>query len=184
MNSENAAYWQIVISAATLVVLFLTFLALLLYTWYTYKMQKAANNQTEELIHQRRLSVLPAFVAYPLEPRASNRIDLHNIGNGVAVNVKVHDVPVPHDLHPDARITFPLDLTIRPDEQKHPGVAFSGVGEGNEKNMAMNAAPIVDFLNDKQYELTVSFVDVEGVEYRQQLRMNKGRCTPCSVTLR
>ena len=184
MNPETAARWQVIISFGNLVVLFLTFIALLLYTRYTYQMQKASHTQTQELIRQRRLSVLPAFVAYQLEPRASNRIELHNIGNGVALNVKVQDVHVPHDLYPHARITFPLELTIKRDEMRHPGVDFSGVGEGAGKNQAMNAPPILNFLNEKDYLLTLSFGDVEGADYEQQLRMSGGRCRPCIVTPR
>jgi uncharacterized membrane protein affecting hemolysin expression len=75
MSAETAALWQVIISALTLFVLLATLIVLIFYTKYTYNMQKAverqakiASDQTQELIRQRRLSVLPAFVAYPLEP--------------------------------------------------------------------------------------------------------------------
>jgi|ERR1043165_778303 FAD synthase len=189
MSAETTALWQVIISALTLVVLLATLITLIFYTKYTYKMQRAverqakiASDQTRELIRQRRLSVLPAFVAYPLEPRQPNRIELHNIGKGVALNVKVKDVRVPHESYPEARIVFPLALTIKIDEKKHPGVDFAGVGEGNEKNKAMNSAPINNFLNDKEYFLEVTFFDVEGHGYEQRLKMSNGRCIPSTVT--
>jgi hypothetical protein len=89
---------------------------------------------------------------------------------------------VPHDTYPEARIVFPLVLTIKPDEKKHPGVDFAGVGSVNEKNRAMNSPPIENFLNDRDYILEVVFFDVEGVSYEQKLKMSKGRCTPSTVT--
>ncbi len=188
MSSETAALWQTIIGVINLLVLIATLVVLVFYTKFTYKMQKAveqqakiASNQTDELIRQRRLSVLPAFVAYPLEPRQDNRLEFHNVGKGVALNVKVQDVRVPHDSYAEARIVFPLVLTIKPDEKKHPGLDFAGIGDGNEKRNAMNSPPISNFLNNGEYTVMVSFLDVEGFAYEQSLNMSLGRCSPSTV---
>src|SRR5438552_13701609 len=103
MTPNTAALWQLILATVNAGLLLATLIVLVLYTFYTYRMQKTARDQTEELIRQRKLSNLPAFIALAVDPRQSNRIRLHNIGKGVALNVTCDDVHVPSDAHPDAR---------------------------------------------------------------------------------
>ena len=178
MTPNSAALWQTVLATINAGLLLATLIVLIFYTIFTYRIQRTARNQTEELIRQRKLSNLPAFIALAIDPRQSNRIHLHNVGKGVALNVTYDDVRVPSDDHPDARIiNLPL-AAIKPDQALHAGVAFAGLGDRNEQNRAMNAPPIVNYLNDEAYVLTVRFFDVEGNRYSQRLRMNQGRCAP------
>lgn len=188
MDSTSAALWQVVLSALNIVVLIATFITLVLYTKYTYQMQRAVKQQvtvaaaqTEELIHQRRLSVLPSFVVVPTEPKSSNRINLNNVGKGVAINVVIEDVAVKHISFPEARICFPPVSFIQQGQQIHPGLNYTGLGDRIQQNQAMNAPPIENFLNESEYTLTVRFLDIEGNGYQQALRMNQGRCTPSPV---
>src|SRR5436853_5123798 len=116
MSPNTAALWQIVFAAINAALLLATLIVLIFYTLYTYRMQRTARNQTEELIRQRKLSNLPAFIALPVDPRQSNRIRLHNVGRGVALNVTCDDVHVPSDDHPDVRIVIPPLAAIKPDE--------------------------------------------------------------------
>jgi hypothetical protein len=178
MSPNTAALWQIVLAAINAALLFATLIVIFFYTMYTKRMQKTARDQTEELIRQRKLSNLPAFIALAVDPRQSNRIRLHNIGKGVALNVSCDDVHVPSADHPDARIIIPPLAAIKPDEALHSGVAFSGLGDRNEQNRAMNAPPIMNYLNDDAYVLTVRFCDVEGNRYSQNLQMDHGKCSP------
>lgn len=188
MSAETAAFWQVIIGCINLLVLTATLVVLIFYTKYTYKMQKAverqaeiANAQTEELIRQRKLSNLPAFITQPHQDRSSNRIDLLNIGKGVALNVKVQDVRVPHEQYPEARIVLPAVPAISPGEKVHPGLAYAGLGDRDEQNRAMNTPPVESYLNHQLYTLTVNFLDVEGNEYEQVLEMDRGKCVPRSV---
>jgi hypothetical protein len=181
MKPETAALLQGIIGLLNLFLLLATLVVLIFYTTYTYKMQRAAREQTEELIHQRKLSNLPAFIAYPIDPRQSNSIKLYNIGKGVAVNVTCEDVRVPHDLHPEAKIILSPFAAIKPGEDAHSGVHFARLGDSNEQNKAMNAPPIVNYLNDQDYVLTINFLDVEGNPYQQGLCMNHGKCVPGPV---
>ena len=178
MTPNTAALWQIVLAAINAALLLATVIVLIFYTIYTYRIQRTARDQTEELIRQRKISNLPAFIALAIDPRQSNRIHLHNVGKGVALNVTCDDVRVPSDDHPDARIIIPPLPAIKPDEALHSGVAFAGLGDRNEQNRAMNAPPIVNYLNDETYVLTVRFCDVEGNRYSQRLRMDHGKCAP------
>jgi hypothetical protein len=158
------------------------------YTKYTYDMQKAVKDhakeaaaQTEELIHQRRLSVLPSFVAALLEPRSSNRINLNNVGKGVTLNVVIDDVAVRHESYAEARIVLPPIPFIQPGQEIHPGLNYAGLGDRNQQHQAMNTPPVENFLNNQEYTLTVRFLDIEGNQYEQALRMNRGKCTPSPV---
>jgi len=178
MSPNTAALWQIVFAAINAALLLATLIVLIFYTIFTNRMQRTARDQTEELIRQRKLSNLPAFIALPIDPRQSNRIRLYNVGKGVALNVSCDDVHVPSDDHPDARIIIPTLAAIKPDEALHSGVAFSGLGDRNEQNRAMNAPLIANYLNDDAYVLTVRFCDVEGNRYNQNLRMDHGKCSP------
>lgn len=188
MNAETVVLWQVVIAVINLLVLIATLIVLIFYTTYTYRMQKAvesqsaiANAQTDELIRQRKLANLPAFVAELHQDRSSNRLDVRNIGKGVALNIKVHDVQVPHEQHPDARIVLPSIATINPGEKIHPGLAYVGLGDRDEQNRAMNRPPIQNYLNNETYDLRVSFVDLEGTKYEQVLAMDRGHCVPRPV---
>jgi hypothetical protein len=182
MNPNTSALWQIILSAINAALLLATLVVLVFYTKYTYRIQEIARDQTDELIRQRKLSNLPAFIAYPVDPRQSNRINLYNIGKGVALNVRCDDVSVPSELHPDARIIIPPMAAIKPGQDLHSGVDFAGLGERNERNRAMNAPPIAHFLNDENYVLTVNFFDVEGNGYKQELFMDHGHCAPGRVS--
>ena|SRR5436305_3075680 len=181
MKPDTAALWQIILAAINAGLLLGTFAVLIFYTIYTYRLQKTAREQTDELIRQRKLSNLPAFIAYPLEQRQSNRISLRNVGKGVGFNITCDDVPVPSESHPEGRIIIPPTVAIQPGQDAHSGVNFAGLGDRNEQNRAMNASPIVNYLNDQDYVLTVRFFDVEGNGYKQNLRMSHGKCVPHRV---
>ena len=92
------------IQVLTLVVLFITLISVVYYTYLTYKLQKTAERQiyeniqqTEEIIRQRRLSILPSLQLVLAEnPIPTPEVEvkfkekyaaLNNIGNGVALNV-------------------------------------------------------------------------------------------------
>jgi hypothetical protein len=178
MNPNTAALWQIILAGINAALLFATLVVLICYTVYTYRLQTIARNQTDELIHQRKLSNLPAFIASPLDPRQSNRISLLKVGKGVAMNVVCEDIHVATNEHPDARIILPPVPAIKPGQEFHPGVDFAGLGDRAEHNRAMNAPPIENYLNHDDYVLTVNFCDVEGNRYTQRLQMNHGKCAP------
>lgn len=58
------------------------------------KSEQALKEQAEELIRQRRLSILPAFVARFKQDRAgsSPSLYLQNVGNGFAINIEIERI--------------------------------------------------------------------------------------------
>jgi hypothetical protein len=102
------------------VILTITLIAILWYAWETRKMQKAMTDQTEELIYQRRLSILPKFSVGFSRRQADFRgkifevLELVNIGNGTAVNISIDDIEVTYEAGATARIRFGKFLFIEP----------------------------------------------------------------------
>jgi len=102
MRTETLNIFLVVFAGLNIVVLVITLRVVLRYTkeikvvWkYTKeieKIQQALTRQSEELMNQRRLSVLPAFAAW-LRPDESgspvHRLYLKNIGNVIAMNIEV-----------------------------------------------------------------------------------------------
>jgi hypothetical protein len=57
------------------------------------KSEKALKDQVEELVHQRRLSILPGFILY-FKADVDDYPTIKNIGIGVALNVKLEPIPL------------------------------------------------------------------------------------------
>jgi hypothetical protein len=68
--------------------------------------EKALNEQLEELIRQRRLSVMPAFIFHPPPRNQGTAPRLSNIGNGGALNVAIGPLSFAGDGERDIDISF------------------------------------------------------------------------------
>lgn len=69
-----------------------SFIVLIFYTYYTRKMQSSIaqqvneqNRQTKELIHQRRLGIMP----YLIIEISNSQLLITNTGNGIALNIEI-----------------------------------------------------------------------------------------------
>jgi hypothetical protein len=60
------------------------------YTKYTYRMQKAVEEQAKELVRQRQLSILPLLVIEV----GDNILLIKNVGNGTAINIKTKSAKI------------------------------------------------------------------------------------------
>ena len=91
LQSSNTDWITAISAIATAIAAIASAVILLFYTIYTNKMQKAVekqvseqNLQTKELIHQRRLGIMPSI----LVKITGSYVDATNVGNGTALNVK------------------------------------------------------------------------------------------------
>jgi hypothetical protein len=141
---------------------------------------KIYQTQADELIHQTRLSFMPAFIAVidwpdgepPSETWDSgNRLMLTNVGRGVALNLKVDNVSIA----PDEVVFDPVPF-VRPDEKVT--VRASKASE-QEQNIFFDALEDID---DKVFQMRISFDDVEGNRYEQIISTANGGCWPGPVT--
>ena len=88
------------------------------YTIYTHRMQQAIekqvikqNRQTKELIHQRRLGIMPSILVKVTE----SYVNATNVGNGTALNVKFENTINNEKLHTeDFRYDIDSILVILP----------------------------------------------------------------------
>ncbi|TAK63855.1 MAG: hypothetical protein EPO24_03885, partial [Bacteroidetes bacterium] len=81
-----------------LIITFLTLVVLIVYTYYTRR-------QTKELIHQRRLSVMPSIFTQVISENNIRKLRLTNIGNGIALNVTIDDIDK-YDSHEKGYFSF------------------------------------------------------------------------------
>src|SRR4051812_6115307 len=105
-----------IINILNLVILALTLAAVIWDTIETRHMQVAVSRQVDELVRQRRLSLMPAFVASIRTRDGADYIELTNIGNGIAINVTIDPV----------EIRFP---TLEPGSIKFEDVLMIAAGE-------------------------------------------------------
>jgi hypothetical protein len=68
-------------------VLTITMLTVIAYTIITNKLQRTSQSQLIELVRQRQLSIIPALLPELQGGGTTNRLQITNIGNGVAVNI-------------------------------------------------------------------------------------------------
>jgi hypothetical protein len=170
--------YQIVLTHLNLLILFLTLVVLIFYTIYTRRMQQAvveqtkvANRQIQHLIYQRKLSVMPAFHVCPIGKAGRRALDLHNIGNGVAINVTIDPIPVSSDLGAGAIIKFGSLRFVKRDTSDY---VTAHVSHDLESREPLHVLGIVDPLRSLVKEqnlltLTLRFQDVDGTRYAQDV---------------
>ena len=181
------------------VVLALTLIAIVWYTFETHRMQEAVGAQVETAVRQTNLGILPIFVsvfgALQVENEREHLVDvleLENIGNGVALNITVDKLEVELDyeegeeLFENSAITFDAVMSIPPGQRE----IVPHKSETSKPGMQEVAdAGILDWMDRlkperavKDYELTIRFMDILGNRYVQVIHIGKSGCWPDIVT--
>ena len=150
------------IDILTVIILFLTFLAVLAYTFI-------AKKQTDELIKQRRLSVMPSLLftanQFMAIGEGETGVYLKNIGKGLAMNITIDDCTDPEI--ENCYFEFqPIDF-IHPEEEVKAEFEF---WEDSKKSIQkinklwmFNKKANTLFLA----EIVIRFMDIEGNKYKQ-----------------
>lgn len=109
-------------NSCTLLIDWLTFgvitMTLLVMTWYTIetcRLRRVAKEQLDELVRQRRLSVMPTVLPEVRHDSGAQVFRLTNIGKGIATNIRIQDV-YPSDSLPNTYYRFSEVPLIRPDQ--------------------------------------------------------------------
>jgi hypothetical protein len=159
----------VVINVLNLIVLAVTCAAVFWYTIETRRMQR-------ELVHQRQLSNMPAFVLALRHLRdGSDCLELTNIGNGIAINVTIDNAVIRYPTLAPGHIEFDDVLMIRAGD--------SAAVESTEYPVTTSDSSPVDgnrnsltFLGLQAHfdtDVTIRFQDIEGTKYVQTVRMGK-----------
>jgi hypothetical protein len=173
---------------AQTIILALTLIALVVYTHYTRKIQKA-------MIKQTTVTLLPVFLVHIGEIQKAgggahsfDLMELENIGNGVALNVRVDTIdirwkdlaveevwPTPKivlngvmAINPKGRVTMNHQSTIGPNG-KSPGDRFDWVDK------LLSRA-------DFDYQIRIRFSDVLGNRYVQTIHTGVSGIWPDTVS--
>lgn len=159
------------IDVLNLIVLTLTLGVVTVYTVITHRIQRTASEQTRELIHQRKLSMMPAIVA---DVNAkTDKFELTNIGNGIAINIKIERVEIPFEALSDSYYEFDRVLMLAPKESVT--VPYELYIEGSKESVSVTSLIHIREGQAKgRVVVKVNFQDIEGSKYTQTFVMGKG----------
>jgi len=153
------------IDILNLIILTLTLAAVVFYTIVTRRMQQAVVAQGSELVHQRRLSNMPAFIANVRYVDGADYLELLNIGKGIAINVSIDNVIIRYPTSQSSFLEFKGALRIPAGEN----ALLKSIDEDGEQNK-------LTFLGRHAHydaDVNIRFQDIEGTKYVQTLRMGK-----------
>lgn len=157
------------IAVLNLIVLTLTLGAVIWYAIVTRRMQQAVTDQVRELVHQRRLSIMPALVARVNR----DKFEVTNIGNGRALNIRIQRTKIPFPSFHNSYYEFEEVFMLRPDETS--AVPYEEYFEGGKQEKGFGDLVHIDedYAHDSVI-VSINFHDVEGNAYEQTLIMGKG----------
>ncbi|WP_022669467.1 hypothetical protein [Desulfospira joergensenii] len=158
------------IDILTVIILFLTFLSVLAYTFI-------AKKQTDELIKQRKLSVMPSllFTASQFTAIADEEtgVYLKNIGKGSAMNITIENF-----YHPECGDLY---YEFQPVDLIHSGETVNVEYKHWKKHEERLDRGLMLWMFDKNHnsqfiaEIKINFMDIEGNKYQQTNRVGKGK---------
>ena len=180
------------------VVLALTLLAILWYTYETRKMQQAVRRQVDVGVRQTNVSILPIFVVYidrvhtivgPKDGHSRPCVEVENIGNGDALNVQIDtiDIEFENDLvyetWPEPKIIFDSVVSVARNTtviiEYYPLYRKGDELVTDDRwNWINNLKPNHAF---KDYEMKIRFMDILGNRYVQVVHAGKSGCWPGAV---
>ena len=153
------------------VILTLTLGAVVWYTIVTHRMQKAVVEQVRELVHQRQLSNMPAFVAAINHDAGEHFLDLTNIGKGIAINVAIDNVVIRYPSSPPSHIEF--ERALRIEAGATGSIKSRSFGLGSSEDGDPNSLTFLGPHAHYDADVTIRFQDIEGTKYVQTVQMGK-----------
>lgn len=148
----------------------------------------------QAMVKQTTINILPVFVAYIGDIQRAGEgghyfdvMELENIGNGVALNVRVDSVdiiwkdPQVNGVWPMPRISFDGVLAIKPGEKvemRHQSTVGKDEQPPGERFDWMDK---LEHRADFDYELRIRFSDVLGNRYVQTIHTGRSGIWPDTV---
>lgn len=142
------------------------------YTFITNRLHRTSQEQLVELTKQRRLSVIPALHPQLLKHGISNKMNLINIGNGVAVNIHFEKIMYAPTKMGDTYYEFENISMLRPME--HVIVPSKSFVLGRIEHSNSELAHLTSEYSDSTVLLHIAFQDLEGERYEEVFQMGKG----------
>jgi hypothetical protein len=160
-----------VIDILNLIVLTLTLGAVVWYAVITRRMQKAVADQVGELVRQRRLSNMPAFVAEIKYRDGADYLELSNIGKGIAINIAIDHVEIRFPTLKPGYIEFDKVLMLQAGEKVL--IESREFAVGHAERGDPNSLTFLGKQAHYDAAVNINFQDVEGTKYVQTLVMGK-----------
>jgi hypothetical protein len=147
------------------------------------KSEEALKKQVDELIHQRRLSVMPGFILYFQQP-TDYIPTIMNIGHGGAFNVRLEPIPLTGKWEHYLIFLSPISHISRDQAM---GFWFEYLSANGTVDISTTGidqdTDVKEYLRTKEYEVTITFNDIEGNQYTQKMTMSAGACQPQKVCI-
>ncbi|WDP91837.1 MAG: hypothetical protein HUN04_19845 [Desulfobacter sp.] len=173
----------------TFIVLWITLVVLGIYTKFTYNLQNEAKDQNklsldqiQELISQRRLSIMPALIhniELDDDPyKVAHNITLKNIGNGNAANIQISKIDDPS---PNKKGYFVFKNILCLEVGQEVKLEFDYIENVNgrtKKAMAFDSRcslESLDFSKMASYDVFFKFQDIEGNRLQQSNTVVEGK---------
>ena len=187
---EEKDKWTLIISSVGVLINIVTLVVIYIYTHETRKMQVAVTKQAAVTNRQVSLSIMPAFIVQHIRQGNNERFVLTNIGNGSAVAIRLEPLelkPLIPDIISLVTIKFApinllgkdqstdLTLTFYYDGERQPSPTYQFLHEIPSREEGVYRNPL------RSFGLRVSFADIEGTRYIQELLMSKDGCIPGPV---
>ena len=179
------------------------------YTKEIEEVQLSLTRQSEQLMYQRKLSVLPSFAAW-LKPDESgspiHRLYLRNIGNGIAMNIEIARIDFvshPQEDFSTIPLTTPVEIenstvtrgkdgytVFQPIQSLSPNIelvvkSFNYPADPDQVGEVIRQYGYTgfDFLSliDADTPLHIDFQDIEGNRYHQVITRNGDVFVPSPV---
>jgi hypothetical protein len=159
---------QTIMNWLNLIVLVATLITIICYTVITNKLHLVSTNQLAELLKQRRLSIMPTLLPSLKRNGKIEEFILRNIGNGIALNIQIHDV----DYAPKVENTYYKFREIPMLRQEESASVFyqsylTGVLEHD-----VDLAPFSEHASSPVV-IRITFSDLAGDKYEQLYQMGK-----------
>ena len=155
-----------------IIVLTITMCVIIWYTIITNRLHRVSQNQLTELTKQRRLSVIPTLLPQLLRHGVLNKMNLMNIGNGVAVNIHFEKVRYAPPEMGDTYYEFEDIPMLRPTE--HLIVSYKSFVLGRIEHPDVGLVHLTTEYSKTTVLLNITFQDLEGEQYEEIFQMGKG----------
>jgi hypothetical protein len=156
---------------------------------YMVRQTEVLNHQFSEMVTQRRLSVLPFFVAYIYEELDENSqveecLRFRNVGKGIALNLVARPFTANFRGLDPGLIAVHLHghrPIVRPDEETTADFYLAPPERADGKRSKLKDRVWIHEVEMQYLHFQIAFADIEGRLCSQSIYMNQGFCYPAQV---
>jgi hypothetical protein len=177
-----------IVNSSSELILFWTFLAIIIYSLETYRLRDETYRLAEESIKQNRMAIYPILMIYPeIVHLANGKLDIkslivRNIGKGIALLPKIDTQNIREDEGYNYYYEYKIkEQLILPNEKADVIVEFVKMQKKKKEGvpiMGISDGPMPDFYKheycqeNKSFGLTIRYKDIEMGQHHSEVKIN------------